>query len=154
MKKTLLVLLAWLLNSAVAAEVFRWTDASGQVHYGERPPVDDAQRIEMPASPASPAAAPSDAATRLERQRRLLESFEYERHRRAEQQARDERQARQRAQQCQRLRNHWRRLSYPGPVFVTGDDGERRYLDDAQREAEKARLRPAFVERCGEPPDG
>jgi hypothetical protein len=36
------------LASAAAADVFKWTDASGKVHYGDRPPEDaKAQKLEI-----------------------------------------------------------------------------------------------------------
>ena len=41
-----LVLAALLLAAPAAAQVYKWTDPSGKVHYGDRPP-DDAKKEEL-----------------------------------------------------------------------------------------------------------
>lgn len=153
MMRGLLVFILLLATGVVAAEIFRWTDDTGQVHYGERPPDDRAQRLAIPGSRSAAPGAVPDETQRRARQQRLLEAFEYERERKATRQAQDAEQARQRAVRCERLRRHWRRLSYAGPIYSAGEDGERRYLDDAERAAQKDRLRPAYQRACGEAPD-
>jgi glutaredoxin len=60
-----LSLLALLLAGSVgAAEVYRWRDAAGVVHYGDRPPARaDAERLSLPDQPDPPASpAPAAAA--------------------------------------------------------------------------------------------
>lgn len=153
MMRGLLVFTLLLASGVFAAEIFRWTDENGQVHYGERPPDNQAQRLDIPAGRSGTSAEVPDERQRRARQQRLLEAFEYERGRKATRQAQDAEQARQRAVQCERLRRHWRRLSYAGPIYSAGEDGERRYLDDAERAAQKDRVRPAYQQACGEAPD-
>jgi glutaredoxin len=41
-----LVVIALLVATPVAAQVYKWTDPSGKVHYGDRPP-DDAKKQEL-----------------------------------------------------------------------------------------------------------
>lgn len=139
--------------TANAAEIYRWTDERGQVHYGERPPDDRAQSMDIPTGSTSAPRLQADEAARRARQQRLLEAYEYERARKAERAAQAASKASQLAVQCERLRNQWRRLNYGGPVYFQGEDGERRYLDEQQRAAEKNRLRPAYREACGASPD-
>jgi hypothetical protein len=139
--------------SANAAEIYRWTDENGQVHYGERPPDDRAQPMDIPTESSSAPRLQSDETARRARQQRLLEAYEYERARKAERAALAANKASQLAVQCERLRNQWRRLNFGGPVYFQGEDGERRYLDEDQRTAEKNRLRPAYREACGTSPE-
>lgn len=48
---TLLVLAS--LSGLASAEIYRWTDANGQVHFGERPPADvQAESVKPPPPPA------------------------------------------------------------------------------------------------------
>ena len=148
----LLVLTMLLQSTAESAEVYRWTDENGQVHFSQRPPPREAQRLQLPARAPGHTDADQELMRRRERERRLLESYEYER---SQKRARREREADARqeaAQRCASLQQYWRRLSHPGPVYTRGDDGERQYLSDAQREAEQARVRPAFVQACGREP--
>ncbi len=139
-------------QAAVAADIYRWTDDNGQVHYGERPPEQGAKRLDMPSTEAPPGSTDAAAAERRARQKRLLDAYTYEREQDEAEREREDERARQLAQECQRLQRHWRRLAYAGPVYIKGDDGERHYLNDDQRAAEMERLRPAYRQACGKGP--
>jgi hypothetical protein len=134
------------------AEVYRWTDANGQVHYGARPPPQGAERLDLPKATVAPATGDADVEARRARQRRLLESYEYERGQKEAEAERAAQQQQQNAQRCRELQRRWRRLSHPGPIYFGRADGGRDYLDDAGREAEKERMRPAYVQACGRQP--
>lgn len=135
-----------------AAEVYRWTDADGRVYYGERPPPQGAQKMDLPDASPAPGAGDPDAAARRSRQQRLLEAYEYERAQRQSEAARAERERQADAGRCRALQQRWRRLSYSGPVYIGRADGGRDYLDEAQRAAEKAGMRPAYLQACGREP--
>ena|SRR5690348_1353409 len=69
MRRLPLALVLLLLAPAVAAQVYKWTDSHGTVHYSETPPPQgtqykriDTNGMEQPASPA-PAKAAAPAAT-------------------------------------------------------------------------------------------
>lgn len=148
-----IVLLAVLCSTtAVATDVYRWTDDSGLVHYGQRPPADGARRIDIDdARQQVPPASATDE-QRRERQRRLLESYEYQREQkkqRAEEAAADKERMRRR---CVSLQRRWRSLSNAGPVYRTREDGTRDYLSDAQRTAEKQAMQKAYRQACGHDP--
>lgn len=142
----------WASVPPAMADVYRWQDASGQVHYGSRPPAGaSGERLHMPSAPAA-VARPTDDADRLERQRRLLDAYSYDREQRAAAAAKAEQQREQQATRCREIKRRWAGLSFAGPVFVRRADGGRDYLDDSQRAAQKERLRPAYLQACGEPP--
>lgn len=69
MRHVLIVLLLPLLGATgpAAADVYRWTDARGVIHYTDQPPAKDAKPVELPklqtyrAAPAGAAAAPAPA---------------------------------------------------------------------------------------------
>lgn len=66
MRRLLLILL--LSTPALAGQsVYRWVDANGKVHYGDRPPAPQAEKVEIrapaPSAPVTPPAAPTAAAT-------------------------------------------------------------------------------------------
>lgn len=134
-----------------AAEIFRWTDDSGQVHYGQRPPAGGADRIELPQDGAG-GGTDAGIAQRRERQGRLLDAYEYERAQKKARRALQEEQQQTAATRCASLRRYWRQLSYPGPLYLTLAGGGRDYLSDEQRESEKTRIRPSYIDACGEKP--
>lgn len=140
-----------LLPLAAPADIYRWKDETGQVHYGQRPPPAGADKLELEQRPATRAVPDSQAARRA-RQQRLLEAFAYEREQKraaAERAARDNRRS---AADCRRLQRRWRLLSHPGPVYLANDDGGRDYLSDERRAAAKTDIRPAYLRACGEEP--
>jgi hypothetical protein len=143
----------WLSSPfSAVAEVYRWVDADGQVHYGERPPPQGARRIELPATTESDLEPDREAADRRARQQRLLDAYEYERERKEAAAAEAARSRQADAARCADLQQRWRRLSFGGPVYYRRADGDRDYLSDEQREAAKERLRPAYRAACGELP--
>lgn len=149
------VTLTMLLAAAVphAAEVYRWTDELGRVHYGQRPPPQGAQKMHLPdARPALPTA-DQPSAQRRDRQQRLLEAYEYEREQKRIAEARVAQQRERDAARCRELQKSWRLLSYAGPVYRTDASGERRYLSEDERTAEKDELRRAHLQTCGTEPE-
>lgn len=137
---------------AQAGDIYRWTDAQGRVHYGERPPHEQAEKLDLPKATPGSAAVPADEASRRLRRQRLLESFEYEREQKKVEQAKAAEQRRQQARACERAQRYWRGLLHPGPIYITQDNGERKYLSDEQRRSEQARFRPRYRKLCGEEP--
>lgn len=135
-----------------AAEIYRWTDGNGQVHYGQRPPPGGADRIELPESGTVVPEEDAGIVQRRERQGRLLDAFEYERAQKKARKALEDEQREEDAARCARLQRYWRQLSYPGPLYLTGADGGRDYLSDEQRESEKTRVRASYIRACGKEP--
>lgn len=143
-----LFLVVALLPPPVVAEVYRWQDASGKIHYGERPPAGkEARRLPGAPAPVSSgtekkanassgtADAPSPALS--EPQRRAL----------AEQQALRER-------NCQQARANLAGIEAGTIRFLVDEKGERIALDGEARERELARARQAVNDWCASPAAG
>lgn len=150
MPRYLLIPLFALVCSTAGAEIYRWVDDKGAVHYGERPPAGaETTRLQLPTEPTG--AGVPDKQRKIDRDR-LLES--YERDRLARQRARDERrqQTEARASACKAYQSRWRLYSSAGPLYDVNEDGSRRYLSAAEKDAELARLRAGMQENCDELP--
>lgn len=134
------------------ADIYKWTDENGRVHFG-----DSAAGAGKPATPVAPAvpagtgggssAPPVDSRSLMERQRRISDVLQQEEA--ARQQA-----AREQAQQtahdkaeCQNLRNQLQSME-GRRVFITGDDGVRQYIDDAQRKDYVDKANALLAEHC------
>ena len=89
-------------SAVVTAEVYRWVDADGNVHYGDRPPAAgvDSRTLSLPPAPVEEA----DQARRSLKQRRLLEAFESERDQRDQAEAEAAAARRERARVCENAR--------------------------------------------------
>lgn len=131
-----------LLPGLAAAEIYRWVDGNGQVHFGQRPVAPGAEQVEV-----RPQVIERDEATR-ERQERTARFHEA---RRAEQAQASvvsaERQA-QRAKDCGELRSRLAQIPEGRRYFYSEANGERTYYSDEQLDAARRQLRDRVSERC------
>lgn len=167
-RKALLITLFTLLGAPAFADVYRWVDKEGAVHYSDMPP----QGIEskrMQITPTDASKAPDEGELR---RRRLLEEADREAARRIKaQQARSAaRQAEHEAglaqkKRCLEAREALAVLQEQLPVYRDNEGklrdswardtyrGEREYLNDAVRAAEIERVRQKIATICQQPGD-
>lgn len=139
--RLLLCLCLALLSFAAAADIYRWTDAQGKVHFSETPPA-GAQRVEV-----KPQVMERDAATR-EHEARLSKFFSARDAEQAEAQKRAEHQQAEQATQCAHLRANLATLQHGGRYYSVGADGERTYYSDAQLDAARRDLDARMTQAC------
>ena len=146
--RLLIVLLFCGSGMTAMAEIYQWTDADGQVHFGDRPPSSGARTIDMPET--SVTTAPT-AEERLEQQRKLLHAFDEERRqaRDAREQAQQDKAERQR--NCLEARDNLRSYETSSAIYDLDAAGERVYMDNSQREAFMAERRKEVETYCGKP---
>ena len=133
--------------TAVFADVYKWTDAQGRVHFGDKPPAGASETITMPSreTPATPALSED----RIEKQRRLLDAYAEERRLKAEadEQARQDKAERKR--NCADLRDDLRKQENAGSIYQLDKNGERVFLSKEEREASTEALRKEVAYWCG-----
>jgi hypothetical protein len=134
------VLLALLiLSMPVAAQVYKWTDANGKVHYSDKA-VGNGEPIRIPKSPQ----ADPEANTRLQQFRNQLEGSQQNKQNEAEaaQKLAGEQQA-----ACEKTRLRLQRYEEVGQI-VQMKDGQREYLDYKQKDAQMTEMRQFLKENC------
>ncbi|MFN3884929.1 MAG: DUF4124 domain-containing protein [Rhodocyclaceae bacterium] len=142
--------LLMLLPIAAAAQVYSWKDASGKVHYGDRPPAQrQAQVRQLPGAPA--ATSDIEAARKAAAERRFAQR-EKQIESEGRQMPEDPAQAKIRAENCQRAKNTLAALESGEIRFGLNEKGERIALDGAVREAELSRARKSVADWCSPPP--
>jgi hypothetical protein len=163
--KPLFIALIGLLLAASAQAQWKWRDAKGLVQYSDMPPPagtpdkDILQRPQAPArnvviqatgQPAPAASAPQpagsaptkaeqDAAARQKQDQDKLAA----KHKEDEARAAD-----LRRENCGRAQAYMRDLQSGSRLTRTNEQGERVYVDDAQRQTEVERARQAMTESC------
>ena len=139
--RTLFFLLLVFAALPATAEIYRWVDAQGHVHFGARPAA-GAEQIQV-----RPQVIERDEATRQreERTRRFFDA------RREEQQAAgqlaSDEQAR-RANECRQLRNQLTNLTKGGRYFRNDANGERVYYSDDEMNAARRQLASRIDQLC------
>ena len=131
-----------LLPCLAFAQVYRWVDENGQVHFGQQPQGADALPVEV-----RPQVVERDAATqeRVERAERYFQARRDEQAQAA--QARLEQQV-QLANECTQLRAQLASMPEGRRYFHQGANGERHYYTDQQLDAARRQLRDQLSGRC------
>ena len=145
--KTRTWLLACLLcgSAAVAgSEIHRWVDDDGQVHFGDQPAGAESSEVKPKAAPAG---TPGDSG-RMDKTRRLLRAYEADRQQEREQKAQQQAQQQTRRRNCMTARDDLRQYSRSGSIYRLGEDGERIYLSEQERDTLLDRYRQAVADWC------
>jgi len=123
------VVLGLVCAPATAGQIYRWVDEAGQMHYGDRP-VDDRAR-EVTVTPPPPVDQPGQE-RRLEAQRKLLKVLDEERQQQREAEAKAEQRREKRERRCRRAKAELVDYGRGGAMYELGEDGQRRFLSDAE----------------------
>ena len=166
--KVLLITLFTMLIINAFADIYKWVDKNGVVHYSDQP----SQDVKSERMQTKPAAAPAQSNEGELQQRHKFEQTKEELERRiearraraaSEQAKREERLAQ--AQRCFEEKKQLSILQMQRPVYrdETGKfrfkwlhdtyQGEREYIDDATRASEIERARQKIVTLCEHPDD-
>ena len=130
-------------------QVYSWKDATGKIHYGDRPPAErqpDARKL-APAPASDDIAAARKAAAERQFNEREKQAKTEDSARKPE----DPAQAKQREAKCRQAKSNLAALESGQYRFTHNDKGERVALDGAVREAELARARKSVDDWCKPP---
>ncbi len=155
----LLVLGSMLVFTAVAsAQMYRWVDKDGKVHYTNTPPPPGvkAKTIIAPAGPSAPAASPDATAedarkgplTPVEQEQAFRKrQMDAQKAQEKTEQARKDTEAKQ--ENCARARESLATFESGQRISRTNAQGERYYLEDDARAAETEKARATVRDWCG-----
>jgi len=137
-------LLLLLAATPAGAAMFKWTDANGNVQYGQFPPAgSNAERLKGAPAPAS-APAGKSLQQRVEEMEKRQDS---EKQSKAEA-AQKQQEAANRKTNCENARQNIERLNYGGNRLVHMPDGSYQRLDEKQKQAQLEKNREAVKEFC------
>jgi hypothetical protein len=144
----MLVLIGGILFSGLSlAGTYKWTDASGKVHYSDIPPA------QMQAQPLKGASA-GQAETTAQATKSLDEKNQAYKKRRDESEearAKSEKEAekvRIKRENCDKARKNLATLQNTPRVYTTGPSGQRSYMDESARAQANANSQKAVSEYC------
>lgn len=147
--RSVTLLILSLLPLVASAEVFSWKDASGKVHYGDKPPAgSQAEARKLAAPPPFDAEATRKAfnekqVAEREKQQKSQEEAKKAQDQQAQNQLREE--------NCRQARSTLSAIESGQIRFTVNSSGERVALDGAMREAELARGRKSVADWCSPP---
>lgn len=143
-----LVLLACLSLSAQAG-LNKWVDENGKVHYSDSPPVDAKVEPVRNITGKGQESAPADYSSKSYSQREAeLNKSRQEKKEATEKSAREAAQQQERKQNCAAARDNLRALESGTRLVTYDENGEKRFLDDAERSQRLNSAREAVKANC------
>ena len=145
--KYTLILLTCLFNSAYA-EVYKWVDADGKVHYGDRPNSDSAREIKVKPAP-SPSAGSNDTTRNQKAIDSWLKARDVERQQNKKKEAELKREKAIQKRKCAELKNELSDLEHGGVVWYDIDEkGKRNYYSDKEIASEIENRKKILKRNC------
>lgn len=142
-----ILLLLGVAGTALPAEVYKWVDEQGRVHYGDKPPEQGASSLQVDPGPGSDTP-PPDEAERREKRRRLLRAYEQERQIKQQREQQQNARETERKKRCAWARDRLRRYTHAGALYDLDEEGNRRILADNQRRQAEANARQDVKKWC------
>jgi hypothetical protein len=135
-------------SGVMASEIYRWVDEDGNVHYEDRPSgAADEERLAMTYNRTNRTAVSQQIKVRHDRQAAREEARSTAAA--AEKEAADNAQAEaERQQACERARARLESYLQSRRLYRTDENGERVYLDDAQRQEARQKAEEQITEFC------
>ena len=133
------LLMSALLSLPAQAQVYKWTDANGKVHYSDKA-TGNGQPVHIPKSGATD----GDAKTRLQQFRNQLGSSKVIDEKQAEE---AQKLAADQQAKCEKTRLRLQQFEEVGQI-VQVKDGQRVHLDYQQKDAQMAEMRQFLQENC------
>ena len=141
----LLVLLAFaLIQQHAFAQVYRWVDEDGKVHFTDQPPPDqNAEPLELKVTKSN-----VTGEQLAEDRRKQLESLEASRKELAKARADSAAEKRARKQQCEAARERYDSVVWMKKIHEIDEQGNKTYLSDEDEDRVKQEAKDAVSELC------
>ncbi|HZX31459.1 MAG TPA: DUF4124 domain-containing protein [Rhodocyclaceae bacterium] len=142
-----LCLAASLQLSPASAQVYQWKDASGRTIISDSPPPSAAKGSRTVATDMQPGSGGSAPKSYVEKDMDFKKR-QQEAQKKSENDAKEQAAAADRKNSCDRARSQLASLESGERLMMRDESGERRYLDDAQRQQEIENARRVMAASC------
>lgn len=142
---TLILVMA---GTAIAGDIYKWTDEEGNVHFGDKPVGEQPERLAIQSNPTDPARIQAMAQARRDAAAKAAEeaaAAESEGPSEEELQAA----ANERAQKCTTYRAQLQKYVTSRRLYREDESGERVYLDEGEMQAAREKVESRVEEFCG-----
>ncbi|MDJ0806177.1 MAG: DUF4124 domain-containing protein [Gammaproteobacteria bacterium] len=148
MKSSISILLLMFSGLLAAAEVYKWTDEQGRVHFSDRPLDEKSEQVQVTPSPQLNQS-PLEQAEREKRRQRLLEVYREDRAKQQAQAAKRKHAKLEKQQKCRNAKRRHDRFNHAGGIYDENEQGERRYLNQQERARFMTELQAEIERWCG-----
>jgi len=136
-----------LFSLAAHAEIYRWTDKNGKVHFSDKPVGEKAETVDIKVKPVSPTPTRTSS-ERKQRAEDFMRAREEERAVSEKELAEKKKLKAEKKANCKKARKEYKRVTTAGAVYFKNKDGSRDYLDDKRRKKEEASIKAQIAKWC------
>ncbi len=138
------------LGNSAHAEIFKWVDANGKVHYSDRKMNSQAQQINIETGAATLGQDSNVVEQRLMHQKKYVNYLQSERLERQEKRLEAQQAADKKKKLCAALQDQLHNYNHGSYRWYELDEasGERSYLSDDQIESKKEELQAEIASNC------
>ena len=147
MRSSIGLVLFLLMSFSVDAEIYKWTDKSGRVHFSDKAP-DKAEDVTELAHKKNTHPPSTEDRNSLENTRQFLKTLEEERAVERKKESKREEKRKKRALYCQRLKKEMTIYDKGYAVFRFNEKGEHEYLTDEEIAGKQNRYDSLWAEYC------
>lgn len=134
--------------AASAAKIYKWVDAQGNVHYGERAPTRNAEEMTIRKGPPPAPSSADKPADRKETTTKLLDGYVEQREAKATAEKRAAQEKQLRDENCAKARKNLASQQLGGRRFVMTESGERKFLSTEESEQRLQQSQKDIDEWC------
>ena len=132
------------------AEVYRWVDASGKVHFSDTAPNDQkVETIVLPESKPRPEATLTDS-ERQKRQAHVVKVLEEERLKKEKQRKEELAEKEKHIQYCKRFESRLKHMDTISVFYNENDDGTIQYLSDEEGDRYRREVKQQYQQECSD----
>lgn len=134
------------MSKAFCAEVYKWVDENGKVHFSQTPPNHSADKVEVENNPS--AINDEDNSNAKQKEKRYLEYLRQERLDKETKKAKEYEERAKLQARCERKLADYEDLQAGGRFYQLNDQGERIFLSNDQMNDAKKRLKLFLDKSC------
>jgi len=135
------------VTSVSHAEIYRWTDEAGKVHFSDKPIGDKATEVEVNVNPVVKEN-PQNSESRKLRTEQYLRGREQERAELDKQRKEKKELEAKRKKNCLTAKKEYKKATEATAVYYKNKDGTRDYLDDTRRKKAEAQAKADVKRWC------
>ncbi len=135
-------------GSVAASEIYKWVDEDGNVHYEDRPSGAASEQLVALSYKRTDGGAVQERVDAFAERQAARDEARAAADAEAQQAADAEAEAEANRQKCENYRAQLQTMLQAARLYREGDDGEREYLDDSQREEARARAEELVAKYC------
>ena len=144
--KSIFIVLMLLFCSQAVAEIYKWVDDQGKVHYSDKPVKQDAQQLNIKTEDINKSKLSQQE--RLERRQRLLQAYDEDRAKRKEEDSKAEKQQQRLQRECVIAKDRLAQYERSTGLYDLDKEGNRVMLSEKERESVTDRLRQQIKQHC------